>query len=75
MVFTWRIPEALIALTIATLMAMGLAGCSSLGGRADCNIVRLHRESGHSDAEIASALGVSVSDVAACQGGAAGVYP
>ena len=47
--------------------AAALSGCASLGaGRADCNIVRNQRGAGQSDSDIASALGVSESDVAAC---------
>jgi len=56
--------------TGAFLLAAAFAGCSSLSGlggsHIDCNIVRLQSQSGRSNAEIASALGVSESDVAAC---------
>ena len=50
------------ALALATF-----AGCSSMGGsHLDCNIVKLQSQSGRSNGEIASALGVSESDVAKC---------
>ncbi|HVN26992.1 MAG TPA: AsnC family protein [Candidatus Binataceae bacterium] len=56
--------------TGALVLAAAFAGCSSLSGlggsHIDCNIVRLQSQSGRSNAEIASALGVSESDVAAC---------
>ncbi len=59
------------ALLGALAAAAALPGCASLGGgRADCNIVRNQRGAGQSDSDIASALGVTESDVAAC--GAAG---
>lgn len=51
----------------AFLVASALAGCSSMGGsHIDCNIVKLQSQSGRSNSEIASALGVSESDVAKC---------
>jgi hypothetical protein len=51
----------------ALLLAAAFGGCSSLGGsHIDCNIVKLQSQSGRSNAEIASALGVSESDVAKC---------
>jgi hypothetical protein len=51
----------------ALLLAAVFGGCSSLGGsHIDCNIVKLQSQSGRSNAEIASALGVSESDVAKC---------
>jgi len=56
--------------TGALVLAAAFAGCSSLSGlggsHIDCNIVRLQSQSGRSNAEIASALGVSESDVAKC---------
>ncbi len=59
-----------IALTLGSLvMAGAMTGCSSLNSsHVDCNVVRLQTEAGRSDAEIASAIGASVSDVAACHG-------
>jgi len=64
-----------IAVAVAfgsVLMAGVLGGCSSLStDRVDCNIVKLQSESGRSDAEIASALGASVTDVAKCHAPAA----
>jgi hypothetical protein len=59
-----------IAAAFGTLMiAGGLSGCSSISSdHVDCNIVRLQSESGRSDAEIASAIGGSVDDVAKCHG-------
>ena len=55
----------------ALAASTALPGCASLGGsRADCTVVRNQRGAGRSDSDIASALGVSDSDVAAC--GAAG---
>jgi hypothetical protein len=51
------------------LLAVGAAGCSSLStNHVDCNVVKLQSEAGRSDDEIASALGASVKDVAACHG-------
>ncbi|WP_333646012.1 hypothetical protein [Candidatus Binatus sp.] len=51
------------------LIAGGMAGCSSLStDHVDCNVVKLQTESGRSDAEIASAIGASVKDVAKCHG-------
>jgi hypothetical protein len=54
----------------AFLLATAFAGCSSLtgmgGSHVDCNIVKLQSQSGRSNDEIASALGVSVDDVAKC---------
>jgi len=48
-------------------LATALAGCASLGGsHVDCNVVRLQSQSGRSNAEIASAIGASESDVAKC---------
>jgi hypothetical protein len=56
------------AAVIGTLAIAG-AGCSSLSSNhVDCNVVKLQSQSGRSDAEIASALGASVADVAACHG-------
>ena len=53
----------------ALVMAGAFTGCSSISSNhVDCNVVRLQSESGRSDAEIASALGVSVADVATCHG-------
>lgn len=49
------------------IVATALAGCSSLGGsHVDCNVVKLQSQSGRSNAEIASALGISEDDVAKC---------
>ncbi len=51
------------------LLAGGLSGCSSIStDHVDCNVVKLQTESGRSDAEIASAIGSSVKDVAQCHG-------
>jgi hypothetical protein len=59
-----------ITVAAGALMVMGaLAGCGSLSSdHVDCNVVKLQSESGRSDAEIASALGASVNDVAKCHG-------
>jgi hypothetical protein len=59
-----------IAAIAGTIMLVGgISGCSSLSGsHVDCNVVKLQAESGRSDAEIASAIGASESDVAACHG-------
>ena len=59
-----------IAATLgATILAGGMWGCSSISSdHVDCNVVKLQTESGRSDAEIASAIGASVADVAACHG-------
>jgi hypothetical protein len=43
---------------------MGSAGCST--SRANCQTVKLQRESGRSDSEIATALGLSESEIAKC---------
>jgi hypothetical protein len=59
----------LVVIAGALLAASGYAGCASLGGsRANCNVVQLQRGAGRSDSDIASALGVDESDVAACTG-------
>ena len=51
------------------LLAGAMSGCSSLStDHADCNVVKLQTESGRTDAEIASAIGASVKDVAKCHG-------
>ena len=51
----------------AALMSAAFAGCSSLGeSHVDCNIVKLQSQSGRSNSEIASALGISEADVAKC---------
>ncbi|MGC1342413.1 MAG: hypothetical protein WA854_08810 [Candidatus Binataceae bacterium] len=59
-----------VAAAAGALMMMGaLAGCSSLSSdHVDCNVVKLQSESGRSDAEIASAIGASIGDVAKCHG-------
>jgi len=59
-----------IAAAIGTMtIAGGLSGCSSITtDHVDCNVVKLQAESGRSDAEIASAVGGSVEDVAKCHG-------
>jgi hypothetical protein len=56
---------------VAVLGTLAIAGvgCSSLSANhVDCNVVKLQSQSGRSDSEIASALGASVADVAACHG-------
>ncbi len=51
----------------AFFLATAFAGCAGMGGsHIDCNIVKLQSQSGRSNAEIASALGVSEADVAKC---------
>jgi len=51
------------------LLAGGVSGCSSISSdHVDCNVVKLQQQSGRSDAEIASAIGGSVEDVAKCHG-------
>ncbi len=58
-----------VAALATLMMAGGMAGCSSLSSNhVDCNVVRLQSQAGRSDTEIASALGVSVSDLSACKG-------
>jgi len=59
-----------IVTVLGTLLLAGaLGGCSSMSSNhVDCNVVKLQSEAGRSDSEIASALGASVSDVAACHG-------
>ncbi len=57
----------LIAAAGAFLLAGAIAGCGAVGGsHVDCNIVRLQSQAGQSNSQIASALGVSESDVAGC---------
>ena len=59
----------IVAALGALLLAGALGGCSSVSSNhVDCNVVKLQAEAGRSDSEIASALGASVSDVAACHG-------
>ncbi len=49
------------------LLAGGVSGCSSMSfNHVDCNVVKVQRESGRSDDEIASAIGSSAEDVAKC---------
>lgn len=51
------------------LLAGGMSGCGSIStDHVDCNVVKLQAESGRTDAEIASAIGGSVNDVAKCHG-------
>ena len=51
----------------AFFLATAFAGCAGMGGsHIDCNIVKLQAQSGRSNGEIASALGVSEADVAKC---------
>ena len=51
----------------ALLIGAAFAGCSGMGGsHIDCNVVKLQSQSGRSNSEIASALGVSESDVSKC---------
>ena len=51
----------------ALLFAVAFGGCSGLGGsHIDCNVVKLQSQSGRTNGEIASALGVSEEDVAKC---------
>ena len=59
-----------IAAALGTLLlAGGVSGCSSMStDHVDCNVVKLQQQSGRSDAEIASAIGGSVEDVAKCHG-------
>ncbi|HYA35274.1 MAG TPA: hypothetical protein VEF03_06625 [Candidatus Binataceae bacterium] len=57
----------LIAAAGVFLFAGAMAGCGAVGGsHVDCNIVRLQSQAGQSNAQIASALGVSESDVVGC---------
>lgn len=59
----------------AFCLATALGGCSSMvGSRVDCNVVKLQKESGRSNAEIASALGVSEGDVDSCHATGASDY-
>ena len=59
-----------MAAALGTLLLAGtMSGCSSIStDHVDCNVVKLQTESGRSDAEIASAIGGSVKDVAKCHG-------
>jgi hypothetical protein len=55
-----------LAIAWSLLIAASLAGCSARS--ADCNVVRLQREAGRSDADIAKAIGSSERAVRKCQG-------
>ncbi len=56
-----------VAILGAVALAGGIAGCGSINtNRVDCNVVKLQSEAGRSNTEIASALGVNVSDVESC---------
>ncbi len=59
-----------VAAAIATtILAGGLAGCSSMSAdHVDCNVVKLQQQSGRSDSEIAAAVGAPIADVEACHG-------
>ena len=59
-----------MATALGTLfLAGGVSGCSwTSSDHVDCKAVKLQAESGRSDAEIASAIGGSVEDVAKCRG-------
>jgi len=58
-----------MAAALTLLIAGGVSGCGSIStNHVDCNVVKLQTESGRSDAEIASAIGGSVEDVAKCHG-------
>ncbi len=62
-----------VALAALTLMAASsLAGCGLGGNRVNCKMVQDQRGAGRSDSDIASALGVSDSDVASCASGGGG---
>jgi len=51
----------------ALLLAAAFGGCAGIGGsHVDCTIVKLQSQSGRSNSEIASALGISEADVAKC---------
>src|SRR5580658_4381314 len=51
----------------ALMLATAFGACSSLtGSHIDCNVVKLQSQSGRSNSEIASALGVSEDEVAKC---------
>jgi hypothetical protein len=51
----------------ALMLATAFGGCSGMGGsHLDCNIVKLQSQSGRSNSEIASALGVGEDEVAKC---------
>jgi hypothetical protein len=56
-----------VAVLGALILAGSAAGCGSINtNRVDCNVVKLQSEAGRSNAEIASALGVSQDEVASC---------
>jgi hypothetical protein len=72
MVIARRTLEALIAMGAAAATTIAIAGCGLVPtSRADCNVVRLQREAGRSDSDIAVALGVSEGDISACGAAAA----
>jgi hypothetical protein len=53
---------------LGALILAGASGCSMSTDHVDCNVVKLQQQSGRSDAEIASAIGGSETDVAKCHG-------
>ena len=59
-----RIVVTMLAAATGFTMA-GLAGCSSQKG-ADCTVVKLQRDAGRSDSEIAAALGSTEEAVGKC---------
>jgi hypothetical protein len=63
-----RISPSGMLLGLSTgLLVAASAGCSA--NRANCQTVKLQREAGRSDSEIASNLGITDADIAKCSGG------
>lgn len=61
-----------IAVACGTLILAGLSGCSMFSTSnlpVDCNAVKVQRESGKTDVQIASDLGAEVAKVNACGSG------
>lgn len=69
-----KVANTLGAVAIGCLMLAGLAGCSMFSASnapVDCNIVKVQREAGKTDAQIASDLSAKEDEVAACGKGPA----
>lgn len=60
-------PKAAVTLGLV-ILAGALAGCGLLPARQiDCKVVQLDRQSGRTQTEIASTLGVNESEIAICE--------
>ena len=68
-----KLASKLGAVALGSLMLVGVAGCSMFSASSapvDCNIVKVQREAGKTDAQIASDLSAKEDEVAACGKGA-----